>query len=94
MVVIGKFRNRTELRKKPRRQFQYVARILTDDNKTIACEIVDISDSGARLALEQESELPKTFMQLLTADGDARRHCRMVWCNETKVGVEFPPPTA
>jgi hypothetical protein len=91
MVVIGKFRNRTELRKKPRRQFQYAARILTDNNVAIACEIADISDSGARLALEQQSELPETFMLLLTAEGDVRRHCRLVWRNETHVGVEFPP---
>jgi hypothetical protein len=94
MVVIGKFRNRTELRKKPRRQFQYVAKILTENNKTIACEIADISDSGARLALKQQSELPETFMLLLTAAGDVRRHCHVVWRNEKNIGVEFPrvPP--
>ena len=76
--------------KKTRRQFQYVARIPTDNNLTIACEIVDISDFGARLKLEQRSELSETFMLLLTADGDVRRNCRVIWCNEPNVGVEFP----
>jgi PilZ domain-containing protein len=50
----------------------------------IACSISDISESGARLAL------PETFMLLLTANGGARRHCRVVWREGLMIGVEFP----
>jgi hypothetical protein len=91
MVVIGNFRDRPELRKSRRRQFHYSARILADKNSPpMACEVVDISESGARLALEREGELPDTFILLLSANGAARRHCRVVWRDGTTVGVEFP----
>ena len=91
MVVVGNYRNRAELRKKPRRQFHYTARILTDkDTPPIACSIADISESGARLALERDEELPETFILLLTANGGARRHCRVIWRDGLTIGVEFP----
>jgi hypothetical protein len=91
MVVIGNYRNHAELRKKPRRQFHYNARILTDkDTPLLACSISDISQTGARLALERDEKLPDTFMLLLSANGGARRHCRVIWREGMTVGVEFP----
>jgi hypothetical protein len=91
MVVLGNYRTHAELRKKPRRQFHYNARILTNKRTPlIACSIADISQSGARLALELDVELPDTFILLLTARGSTRRHCRVVWRNGMTLGVEFP----
>lgn len=93
MVVIGNFRNHAELRKKPRRQFHYTARIVADkDAPALACSIQDISETGARIALEQDSELPETFLLLLTPNGHARRHCRIIWREGINIGVEFPQP--
>jgi len=93
MVVVGNYRNRAELRKSPRRQFHYDARILVDKSTPpIPCSIADISEKGARLALEGAAELPDTFLLLLTANGGARRHCRIVWREEMIVGVIFPQP--
>jgi PilZ domain-containing protein len=91
MVVVGNFRNRAELRKKARRQFHYNAKILKDQNSPpLACLIADISDSGARLNLENGTELPDKFILLLTENGGARRQCRVVWRDGTAVGVKFP----
>jgi PilZ domain len=91
MVVVGNYRNRAELRKKPRRQFHYTARIFIDkDSPPIACSISDISHSGARIALERADKLPDTFVLLLTANGGARRRCRVIWRDGTNVGVQFP----
>ena len=91
MVVVGNFRNHAELRKKPRRQFHYTARIITDQNAPpIACSISDISETGARLALERDSELPEKFLLLLTANGHAHRQCRVIWRTGVMIGVEFP----
>ena len=90
MVVVGGFRTRAELRKKPRRQFHYGARILTDKKgPPRACAIADISESGARIVLEADAELPARFMLLLTAKGEARRKCRVVWRDGLTVGLEF-----
>ncbi len=91
MVVVGNYRTRAELRRKPRRQFHYSARILTDKNAPpLTCSISDVSETGARIVLEQDEDLPDRFVLLLTASGDARRICRVVWRTGSTLGVEFP----
>lgn len=91
MVVVGKFRNHAELRKKPRRQFHCNGRILVGKNTPlIACSISDISETGARIALESAGTLPDTFMLLLTPNGGTRRHCHVIWREGLFVGVQFP----
>ena len=91
MVVVGNFRNRAELRKKPRRAFHYNARIVTGgDPPAIVCSIADISESGARLALESETELPDEFVLLLTPKGTPRRNCRVIWRDGLASGSSSP----
>ena len=91
MVVVGNFRNHAELRKKPRRAFHYNARILIGgDAPPIVCSISDISEIGARLTLESDSELPEEFVLLLTPKGTPRRQCRLIWRDGLAAGVEFP----
>ena len=92
MVVVGNYRARAELRKKPRRQFHYNAKVLTEDKQVYPCAIADISESGARIVLATECELPKRFVLLLTRAGEARRYCRLVWRDGLTAGVEFPLP--
>jgi methyl-accepting chemotaxis protein len=95
MVVVGNFRAHAEMRKKPRRQFHYNARVLTGgDTPPIACSIADISETGARLTLESENELPDEFVLVLTPKGNPRRQCRVIWRDGLAVGVEFPPEEA
>lgn len=90
MVVIGNFRNGPELRKNPRRPIRHAARLLVDEKGTLRpCWIVDISDSGARLRLQSDCELPQRFHLLLTETGKARRDCRVVWRDGLILGVEF-----
>ncbi|HLN36892.1 MAG TPA: PilZ domain-containing protein [Xanthobacteraceae bacterium] len=85
--------NRSELRRKPRRQFHYNAGVLLDGTSPPhPCAIADISQTGARLVLENECELPERFILLLTRGGEARRHCRLVWRDGLAAGVEFPTP--
>lgn len=92
MVLVGNYRNGAELRKKPRRQFHYTARIVTGpETPQLSCSIADISESGARLTLQHDDDkLPETFVLLLTRNGVARRHCRVIWRDGSTVGVEFP----
>lgn len=93
MVAIGNYRNGAELRRKPRRQFHYDASILLDGTSPpCVCAIADISETGARIVLERERELPERFILLLNRGGEARRHCRVVWRKGLTVGVEFPAP--
>jgi hypothetical protein len=93
MVVVGNFRNRAELRKKPRRAFHHNARIvISSEAPLIACAIADISETGARLMLESEGEVPEQFVLLLTPSGHPRRECRVIWREGQTLGVEFPQP--
>jgi hypothetical protein len=91
MVSTGNNRPRPELRKQSRRLFHYNTRIVTDQKTPpITCSITDISEIGARLVIEAKAEVPDTFILLLTANGEARRQCRVVWRDGTDIGVEFP----
>jgi hypothetical protein len=90
MMMSGNNRNRPELRKKPRRQFHYSAKIVTGDTEPLlSCTISDVSHSGARLVLENDDKLPDKFTLLLSRNGEARRRCRVVWRTGLTVGVEF-----
>jgi hypothetical protein len=87
---VGNNRTRVELRRKPRRQFHYHARILTEEQGSpSACEIADISETGARIVLESDQELPRRFVLILAASGDARRVCQVVWRTGLTIGVRF-----
>ena len=91
MGAIAGRRTGNELRKKPRRQFHYQAKILTSETgRPSACAIADISQTGARIVLAADEELPRQFLLLLSSQGSARRRCRLVWREGLTVGVEFP----
>jgi methyl-accepting chemotaxis protein len=91
MAPAGKSRQ-PELRKKPRRAFHYRACIVTADKKALLCSIADISETGARIILTQDCELPDQFVLLLSRGGQARRKCRLVWRDGLAIGVAFPEP--
>jgi hypothetical protein len=91
MDVATKPRTGKDLRKKPRRHFRYHARILTSKSgPPCSCEIADISETGARIVLEKDEELPVRFVLLLSTSGDARRVCRLIWRDGLTAGVAFP----
>jgi hypothetical protein len=92
MATVGNS-NRPELRKSPRRPFHYNACILIQEkHEPCLCHIADISETGARIVMERECELPDHFILLLSRKGDARRRCRLVWRDGLSIGVEFPTP--
>jgi len=83
-------RNRAEQRKRPRRPLHYAAKIMIDGAQSPrACTMSDVSHYGARLVLDADVELPDRFVLLLSANGGARRRCRVIWRAGVTVGVEF-----
>jgi len=83
-------RGHAESRKERRRAFQYDAKILTElKNPARSCKIADISQTGARLILDSEDQLPDRFFLLLSQNGAARRNCRIIWQDGATAGVEF-----
>ena len=76
-------------RKMKRRPFRYSAWMAVDNDKLHGCVLADISDSGARLDVEDSKAVPDHFMLLLSGTGAARRTCRVIWRAPAQVGVAF-----
>jgi len=55
------------------------------------CTLIDISDSGAKLALEEVGDIPDIFSLWLSRHGHPRYSCRLVWSHQDKIGVQFSP---
>lgn len=53
----------------------------------IACTLLDISPSGARLEFDANERIPETFCLKLTRYGGRRLSCRTVWRNSNMIGV-------
>jgi hypothetical protein len=76
-----------------RRAFErMVALDFGDGSAAATCELLDISDGGARLRplMCAPKTLPEKFTLLLSACGRVRRSCQVVWRSKTELGVEFP----
>jgi hypothetical protein len=60
-----------------------------DNEKLHGCVLSDISDTGARLDVEDVNVVPERFMLLLSGTGSARRSCRVIWRGDAQIGVAF-----
>ena len=56
-----------------------------------ACQVKDISDTGAKLSVETSIDgLPlKEFFLVLSSTGTAFRRCQLAWVNGDNLGVFF-----
>lgn len=58
--------------------------------KSIKCSIEDLSSSGARLILPEETALPDEFKLVVTGTGKKRTHrCANRWQDGKTIGVEI-----
>jgi len=82
-------------RRSVRRAIGYRARIVASDGSwTRDCRVLDVSQSGAKLAIDQPAELPSDFILALSERGAAMRRCHVVWTAEREIGVKFERPAA
>ena len=80
-------------RKFVRRPLSYPAKIVaTDGSWGRNCRVLDVSDGGAKLALEKPAELPEEFILALSVRGKAARKCHVMWTDENEIGVQFVVP--
>lgn len=78
-----------ERRKHRRRALNCAAWIKSDQRTLHDCNIVDISEGGAKIRLASVDQLPDIFDLLFTKQGTPRRSCRVVWRESVQLGVEF-----
>jgi hypothetical protein len=64
---------------------------LGDGSASAACEILDISQGGARLRplMSAPKALPDNFTLLVSSCGRVRRRCEVIWRSSTELGVQF-----
>jgi PilZ domain len=79
-----------EQRRWRRQQIGAEAFLYTPEGRQIGrCEVRDVSEGGAMLALAVPHELPTEFVLSLSRDAKVRRKCRLVWQATKHVGVRF-----
>jgi hypothetical protein len=76
-------------RKALRRSVRYTAWIVREGEALHGCALFDISETGARIDVEDSDAVPEQFVLLLSGNGKARRRCRVVWRQPNQIGVKF-----
>ena len=57
------------------------------------CAVLNVSASGACLLVPSDAAVAERFELVLDCDG-TNHHCRMVWREGARIGVEFVPQRA
>jgi hypothetical protein len=68
---------------------RYQAWLALDDDSLANCALSDISDTGARIDVDDADTVPERFTLLLSGNGMPRRKCSVVWRKERQIGVQF-----
>lgn len=76
-------------RKSGRRDFHYSAILVGPDNRQWSASIIDISETGAQLQLQDTQSVPDEFLLMIGGKSDVRRECHIRWRSETRIGVQF-----
>ncbi|MGE0752845.1 MAG: PilZ domain-containing protein [Variibacter sp.] len=83
-------------RKERRRQIKHAGRIISVDGVlSISCIVLDISESGARIAVENPADVPEEFILSFVDNARVSRLCQQVWRSDHHLGIKFtaaPPP--
>jgi hypothetical protein len=78
-----------EKRQARRQPLRYTAWVAVTAEQRLGCVVSDISDTGARIDVQDSATIPDHFVLLLSSNGAARRFCRVVWRKPTQMGVKF-----
>jgi hypothetical protein len=78
-----------EKRQARRQPLRYTAWVAVTAEQRLGCVVSDISDTGARIDVQDSTTIPDHFVLLLSSNGAARRFCRVVWRKPTQMGVKF-----
>ena len=78
----------------PRREIERSARIELNDGSMVNCTLSDVSQTGARIAVDDAARVPDEFTLVLR--DDLRRRCRAIRRDENSLGIMFVaiPPQA
>src|SRR4051794_6266924 len=58
------------------------------DRGAYSCPVRNLSENGAALEVPYAAIIPHEFQLTIQSD-QARRHCRVIWRKENRLGVQF-----
>jgi hypothetical protein len=82
-------RVRAEDQRKHTRRPVHIAAKMNVGRSLRDCAVLDISDNGARIAVERSQEVPDEITICMSPRGFPIRPCRVIWRSDTEIGVEF-----
>jgi hypothetical protein len=78
-----------EKRSARRRPLRYTAWVAVTADKRLGCVVSDVSDTGARIDVQDSKTIPDYFVLMLSCNGAAGHIYRAVWRKPTQMGVKF-----
>ena len=78
-----------ERRNLTRTRVQAAARIILDDKSAVECTVRDLTTLGAGIETTNELRYKSRHFDLTFDGARSLRHCRLVWQNLNRMGVEF-----
>jgi hypothetical protein len=72
-----------------RQPLRYTAWLAVTADQRLGCVVSDVSDTGARIDVQDSKVIPDYFVLMLSSNGAARRFCRVMWRKPTQMGVVF-----
>jgi PilZ domain len=76
-------------RKSVRQPIRYTAWVALEPDQLHGCVLSDISETGARIEIDETKPMPDEFVLMLSSNGTAQRKCRVVWRKPRQLGVIF-----
>jgi hypothetical protein len=65
------------------------AGIINFGGGSISCTVRNLSDTGAAIEVESPIGIPASFDLVIIEAEQLRRHCRVVWQFQRRIGVAF-----
>lgn len=84
--------DKLDQRQHPRRVIEHTVFMATGLGAPLKCQMLDISESGARLRVGTPRAAPQEFMVQLSAG--LARWCRVMWRSDSEIGIMFIEPPA
>lgn len=72
----------------PRQRVLKAGRVVTTENASLDVNVRDLSATGAKLVCAAPHMVPNEFRLVLPGDGTIRP-AKVMWRNETSLGIEF-----
>jgi len=82
------FPEELELREVPRKPFRCPAWV-TVGGRTLACKLIDLSETGAGLIFDDPDAVPESFTLHLRHRQTISLPCHLVWRDGAQIGVAF-----